>query len=331
MINNTDSQIIIYQSENGKVQIDVTLQNETVWLTQQQIANLFGVNQPAISKHFKNIFDSGELDKNSVYSILEYTAQDGKIYKTGFYNLDAIISVGYRVNSIQATQFRRWATERLKEYIKKGFVLDDERLKNLGGGNYWKELLDRIKDIRSSEKVLYRQVLDLYATAIDYNPKSSMSITFFKIVQNKLHFATHGHTAAEVVFERANAEQPFMGLNTFKGDWPTWQDAQIAKNYLTVEELKILNNLVSAYFDLAEIYAMRHQHMTMNDHIEELNKILSTTGEQLLLNSGKISHDEAMQKARIEYLKWQQNNLSPVEQVYLDTIKELGKRGKNKK
>lgn len=331
MINNTDSQIIIYQSENGKVQIDVTLQNETVWLTQQQIANLFGVNQPAISKHFKNIFDSGELDKNSVYSILEYTAQDGKIYKTGFYNLDAIISVGYRVNSIQATQFRRWATERLKEYIKKGFVLDDERLKNLGGGNYWKELLDRIKDIRSSEKVLYRQVLDLYATAIDYNPKSSMSITFFKIVQNKLHFAAHGHTAAEVVFERANAEQSFMGLNTFKGDWPTWQDAQIAKNYLTVEELKILNNLVSAYFDLAEIYAMRHQHMTMNSHIEELNKILSTTGEQLLLNSGKISHDEAMQKARIEYLKWQQNNLSPVEQVYLDTIKELGKRGKNKK
>jgi hypothetical protein len=279
MINNTDSQIIIYQSENGKVQIDVTLQNETVWLTQQQIANLFGVNQPAISKHFKNIFDSGELDKNSVYSILEYTAQDGKIYKTGFYNLDAIVSVGYRVNSIQATQFRRWATERLKEYIKKGFVLDDERLKNLGGGNYWKELLDRIKDIRSSEKVLYRQVLDLYATAIDYNPKSSMSITFFKIVQNKLHFAAHGHTAAEVVFERANAEQPFMGLNTFKGDWPTWQDAQIAKNYLTVEELKILNNLVSAYFDLAEIYAMRHQHMTMNSHIEELNKILSTTGE----------------------------------------------------
>jgi hypothetical protein len=219
------------------------------------------------------------LDKNSVYSILEYTAQDGKIYKTGFYNLDAIISVGYRVNSIQATQFRSWATERLKEYIKKGFVLDDERLKNLGGGNYWKELLDRIKDIRSSEKVLYRQVLDLYATAIDYNPKSSMSITFFKIVQNKLHFAAHGHTAAEVVFERANAEQPFMGLNTFKGDWPTWQDAQIAKNYLTVEELKILNNLVSAYFDLAEIYAMRHQHMTMNSHIEELNKILSTTGE----------------------------------------------------
>ena len=230
---------------------------------------------------------------------MEYTAQDGKIYKTGFYNLDAIISVGYRVNSIQATQFRRWATERLKEYIKKGFVLDDERLKNLGGGNYWKELLDRIKDIRSSEKVLYRQVLDLYATAIDYNPKSSMSITFFKIVQNKLHFAAHGHTVAEVVFERANAKQPFMGLNTFKGDWPTWQDAQIAKNYLTVEELKILNNLVSAYFDLAEIYAMRHQHMTMNSHIEELNKILSTTGEQLLLNSGKISHDEAMQKARI--------------------------------
>ena len=212
MNDNTDSQIIIYQSENGKVQIDVTLQDETIWLTQQQIASLFGVNQPAISKHFKNIFDSGELDKDSVYSILEYTAQDGKTYKTGFYNLDAIISVGYRVNSIQATQFRRWATERLKECIKKRFVLDDERLKNLGGGNYWKELLDRIKDIRSSEKVLYRQVLDLYATAVDYNPKSNVSITFFLIVQNKLHFATHGHTAAEVVFERANAEQLFMGL-----------------------------------------------------------------------------------------------------------------------
>lgn len=328
---NQDDQIVIYQSENGKVHVDVKFQDETVWLTQQQIADLFGVQQPAISKHFKNIFESGELEKESVYSILEYTASDGKVYNTGFYNLDAIISVGYRVNSIAATQFRRWATERLKEYVIKGFVLDDERLKNLGGGNYWKELLDRIRDIRSSEKVMYRQVLDLYATAVDYNPKSNVSISFFKMVQNKLHFATYGHTAAEVIYERADAEQPFMGLNTFKGDWPTWADAQIAKNYLTQEELKILNNLVSAYFDLAEINAMRRQSMTMNDHVTELNKILMATGEKLLLDSGRISHDDAMQKARQEYLKWQQNTLSPVEQAYIDTIKDLGSKAKNKK
>lgn len=227
-MNSENSNIIIYQSEDGQTHIEVRMENESVWLSQQQIATLFGVQRPAITKHLKNIFQSGELDEHSVSSILEHTASDGKVYKTLFYNLDVIISVGYRVNSIQATHFRRWATERLKEYIVKGFTMDDERLKNLGGGNYWKELLNRIRDIRSSEKVMFRQVLDIYATAVDYDPRCEQSIEFFKIVQNKLHFAAHGHTAAEVIFHRADSEQPMMSMTSFRGDHPTLRDAKVS-------------------------------------------------------------------------------------------------------
>ena len=231
-IEKNNGEIIIYRTEDGRTQLEVRLEDENVWLSQQQIANLFGVQRPAITKHLRNIFESGELEENSVSSILEHTASDGKNYKTQFYNLDAIISVGYRVNSLQATHFRRWATERLKEYLIKGFAMDDKRLKEMGGGGYWYELLNRIRDIRSSEKVLYRQVLDLYATSVDYDPKADESIRFFKIVQNKLHYAAHGHTAAEVIFERADAEKPFMGLTTFPVEQPRKEDVLIAKNYL---------------------------------------------------------------------------------------------------
>ena len=277
-IEKNNGEIIIYRTEDGRTQLEVRLEDENVWLSQQQIANLFGVQRPAITKHLRNIFESGELEENSVSSILEHTASDGKNYKTQFYNLDAIISVGYRVNSLQATHFRRWATERLKEYLIKGFAMDDKRLKEMGGGGYWYELLNRIRDIRSSEKVLYRQVLDLYATSVDYDPKADESIRFFKIVQNKLHYAAHGHTAAEVIFERADAEKPFMGLTTFRGEQPRKEDVLIAKNYLNEKELKILNNLVSGYFDFAEIQAIKRSPMYMSDYIHHLDLILSTAG-----------------------------------------------------
>lgn len=328
---NENNHIIIYQSEDGKTHIEVKLEENTVWLTQQQMADLFGVKQPAISKHFKNIFESGELNKESVYSILEYTATDGKVYKTGFYNLDAIISVGYRVNSIQATRFRQWATSVLKEYIVKGFTMDDERLKQMGGGGYWKELLDRIRDIRSSEKVLYRQVLDIYATAVDYDPRSDASIEFFKIVQNKLHYAAHGQTAAEVIYHRADAEQPFMGLTTFTGNHPTLRDAKVAKNYLKEDEMKVLNNLVSGYFDFAEIQAMKHRPMYMSDYITQLDNILSSTEEPLLIGAGSVSHHQAMEKAEMEYRKFQVRTLSPVEEAYMETIKSLAAKSKKRK
>ncbi len=292
-IEKNNGEIIIYRTEDGRTQLEVRLEDENVWLSQQQIANLFGVQRPAITKHLRNIFESGELEENSVSSILEHTASDGKNYKTQFYNLDAIISVGYRVNSLQATHFRRWATERLKEYLIKGFAMDDKRLKEMGGGGYWYELLNRIRDIRSSEKVLYRQVLDLYATSVDYDPKADESIRFFKIVQNKLHYAAHGHTAAEVIFERADAEKPFMGLATFPGEQPRKEDVLIAKNYLNEKELKILNNLVSGYFDFAEIQAIKRSPMYMSDYIHHLDLILSTTGEQDLQTAGTLPHEQA--------------------------------------
>ena len=252
------------------------------------------------------------------------------MYETTYYNLDVRISVGYRVRSLQGTHFRRWATRRLREYIIKGLTMDDERLKQSGGGNYWKELLDRIRDIRSSEKVMYRQVLDLYATAVDYDPRSDLSIEFFKIVQNKLHYAAHGHTAAEVIYERADANQPFMGLTAFQGDHTTLKDAQIAKNYLKEDELKVLNNLVSGYFDFAEIQAMRHKPMYMTDYIKQLDNILATTGEALLTGVGRISHTQAMQKARDEHRKYEIRTLSPVEKAYLDTIKKLDNQMKRR-
>ena len=322
-------EIVIYQSEDGSVKVDVLFENETVWLTQEQMAMLFGKATSTINEHIKNIFEEGELEKESSthkFGISEFMRK-APIY----YNLDVIISVGYRVKSRQGTQFRIWATKRLHEYIIKGFTMDDERLKRLGGGNYWRELLDRIRDIRSSEKVLYRQVLDIYATAVDYDPKSEMSIEFFKIVQNKLHFAAHGHTAAEVIYQRADSEQPFMGMTTFKGDWPTLKDALIAKNYLAEDELKVLNNMVSGYFDFAEIQAMRHVPMYMSDYIHQLDSILSSSGQKLLDNAGSVSHQQAVDKATEEYRKWQENTLSPVEEAYLETIKALAAETKGKK
>lgn len=325
-----NGEIIIYQSEDGSSKLKVKLEDETVWLTQAQLVELFQSSKANVSEHIKNIINEGELDEDSVVRKFRTTASDGKKYQIKHYNLDMIISLGYRIQSRVATHFRRWATERLKEYIIKGFTLDDERLKGQGGGNYWKELLERIRDIRSSEKVMYRQVLDLYATSVDYDPKSRESIAFFKIVQNKLHFAAHGHTAAEVIYQRADASQPFMGLTTFSGAMPTLRETQVAKNYLTEEELKILNNLVSGYFDFAEVQAMRHNPMHMVDYIEHLDRVLSVTGENVLKSAGKISHQQAIEKAEKEYRKYQKNTLSPVEESYFQTIKKLEKEAKKK-
>ncbi|WP_286833333.1 MULTISPECIES: virulence RhuM family protein [unclassified Proteiniphilum] len=322
--------IVIYQTEDGNTRIEVKMEHETVWLTQAQLVELYQTSKSNVSEHIKHIFEEGELDENSVVRKFRTTANDGKNYNVTYYSLDMIISLGYRIKSIVATHFRRWATERLKEYIIKGFTMDDERLKQLGGGSYWKELLDRIRDIRSSEKVLYRQVLDLYATSVDYDPKSDISIQFFKIVQNKLHFAAHGHTAAEVIYKRADADKPFMGLTTFSGELPTGKDITVAKNYLTADELKILNNLVSGYFDFAEIQAMRRNAMYMSDYVTQLDNILSSTGEKLLTDAGQISHQQAMDKAKVEYRKYQVKTISPVEQAYLDTIKALQKKAKKK-
>lgn len=328
-MNENLGEIVIYQSEDGNTRIDVKIEDETVWLTQAQLVELYQTSKSNVSEHIKNIFTDGELDENSVVREFRTTAADGKDYNTKHYNLDMIISLGYRIKSIVATQFRKWATERIKEYIIKGFTMDDKRLKGNGGGNYWKELLDRIRDIRSSEKVLYRQVLDLYATSVDYNPKSNDSVEFFKIVQNKLHFAAHGHTAAEVIYERADSEKPFMGLTNFKGELPTLADVKIAKNYLNETELKMLNNIVSGYFDFAEVQAMKHNPMYMRDYIKHLNNILSATGESLLMDAGKISHEEAIKKATAEYRKYQVNTIAPVEEEYLNTIKQIEKTAKD--
>jgi len=324
-------EIVIYQTDDGLTHLDVKMSDETVWLTQQQMVELFQSSKANVSEHIKNIFSEGELSEKAVVRKFRTTAADGKKYDVLHYNLDMIISLGYRIKSVTATRFRQWATARLKEYMIKGFTMDDRRLKELGGGNYWKELLDRIRDIRSSEKVLYRQVLDLYATSQDYDPRSEESICFFKIVQNKLHFATHGQTASELIFNRADAEKPFMGLTSFSGDYPVKKDISIAKNYLTADELKILNNLVSGYFDFAEIQAMRHNPMHMSDYIEQLDRILSSTGVPLLSNAGTISHTEAMKKAEAEYRKFQVKTISPVEVAYLETIKELDKKAKKSK
>jgi hypothetical protein len=330
-------EIIIYQTEDGLTRINVNIQDETVWLSLEQMAELFQRDKSTISRHIKNIYTEGELIRESTVANFATVQNEGDrqvIRNIDYYNLDVIISVGYRVKSLRGTQFRIWATERLKEYMIKGFTMDDERLKGNGGGNYWKELLDRIRDIRSSEKVLYRQVLDLYATSVDYDPHSEESIRFFKIVQNKLHFAAHGHTAAEVIYERADAEKPFMGLTSFSGELPALKDIGIAKNYLTENELKILNNLVSGYFDLAEINALEHKPMYMSDYVEQLDSVLTSGNRKLLTGSGKVSHDQAMKKAKEEYRKYQEITITPVEQAYLDTIKEAGesaKKGTRKK
>lgn len=317
-------EIIIYQSEDGLTNIDVKIEDETVWLTQQQMAELFNCSRTNVVEHIQHIYEDGELEESATCRKFRQVRKEGNrevSREMPFYNLDMIISLGYRVQSITATRFRQWATDRLKEYMIKGFTMDDERLKGNGGGNYWKELLDRIRDIRSSEKVLYRQVLDLYATSVDYDPKSSMSVQFFKIVQNKLHYAAHGHTAAEIIYERADAEKPFMGLKTFSGELPVKKDIDIAKNYLDEDELRVLNNLVSGYFDIAEINAIEHKPMYMSDYISQLDSVISSGNRELLTDAGKVSHKQAYDKAITEYRKYQEQTLSPVEEEYLKTIK----------
>ncbi|MCI7364193.1 MAG: virulence RhuM family protein [Campylobacter lanienae] len=324
-----ENSIIIYTPEDGSTKIDVRLIDETVWLNQEQLVKLYDSSKSNVSEHIKNIFSDGELEENLVVRFFRTTANDGKNYNVKYYNLDMIISLGYRIKSKVATNFRRWATQKLKEYLIKGFTIDDERLKGNGGGSYWKELLDRIRDIRSSEKVLYRQVLDLYATSVDYDPKSEESIEFFKIVQNKLHYATHGHTAAEIIYQRADAKKEFMGLKNFKGKFPVWSDVKIAKNYLDENELKILNNLVSGYFDLAEINAIEHKPMYMSDYISMLDSVLTSGNRQILTGAGNISHEQALKKAKNEYLKYQNNELSPVEKEYIKSLKKTEKEAKN--
>ena len=328
VINNSSGDIVFYQTEDGLTKIDVNIHDETVWLSLDLMAELYQRDKSTISRHIKNIFNEGELKRDSVVAKIATTAADGKNYQVDYYNLSVIIAVGYRVKSPRGTQFRTWATERLEEYLVKGFTMDDERLKGNGGGNYWRELLERIRDIRSSEKVLYRQVLDLYATSVDYDPKSEQSIHFFKMVQNKLHYAAHGHTAAEVIFERADANMPFMGLTTFAGELPAIKDIGIAKNYLKENELRILNNLVSGYFDIAEVNALEHRPMYMSDYIRQLDAVLTSGGRPLLEGSGNVSHQQALDKARNEYRKYQVSTLSPVEQAYLDTVKTAAKEVK---
>ena len=326
-------EIIMYRTEDGLTEIQTTLVDDNVWLSLDQMAELFQRDKSTVSRHIKNVFSEKELREEGTVAKFATVQTEGERQVTRqvvYYNLDVIISVGYRVKSQRGTQFRIWANGVLKEYLKKGFALDDARLKNLGGGNYWKELLDRIRDIRSSEKVMYRQVLDLYATSVDYTPNSPETVQFFKIVQNKLHFAAHGHTAAEVVYQRADADKPFMGMTSFKGDHPTLQEVGIAKNYLTEEELKVLNNLVSGYFDFAEIQAIRHNPMYMKDYIEQLDNILASMGEKKLVGAGSITHRQALEKAREEYKKYRIKTLSPVEEDYLKTIKSLEKEAKKK-
>lgn len=328
------SEIIIYQSEEGTPKINVKLEGETVWLTQAQLVELYQSSKANVSEHIKNIFDEGELSREATVRNFRTVRKEGNRNverEIEYYNLDMIISLGYRIKSSIATAFRIWATERLKEYIVKGFSIDSEKLKKAGGGNYWKELLDTIRDIRSSEKVMYRQVLDLYATAVDYNPKSEESILFFKIVQNKLHYAAHGNTAAETIYFRVDSEKPFAGLTHFKGTQPTQAEAIIAKNYLQVEELKILNNLVSAYFDLAEISAMEQKPMRMQDYVKQLDLILSSTGREILQGAGKISHQKAIERAKTEFRKYENKTLSEVEKAYLETLKQIEKAAKKKK
>jgi hypothetical protein len=323
-------EILIYQSDDGLTKIDVNMYDETVWLSIDQMAELFQRDKSVIGKHVRNIFKEGELDKNSVWAKFAYTASDEKTYQVDYYNLDVVISVGYRVKSQRGVQFRIWATSILKEYIKKGFAMDDNRLKELGGGGYFKELLERIRDIRASEKVFYRQVLEIYATSIDYDPKAEVSIQFFKRVQNKIHYAVSGETAAEVIYHRADAEKDFMGLMSFSGEQPTLKEAKIAKNYLNEKELRAMGQLVSGYLDFAERQAEREIPMTMEDWAKHLDGILTSTGENLLTGNGTISHLQAMEKAQTEYKKYKAKTLSSVEKDYLESIKLLEQKGKRK-
>ncbi|MBQ6028485.1 MAG: virulence RhuM family protein [Treponema sp.] len=321
-----EKEIAIFKTEKETINVEVLFEDETVWLTQEQMAQLFEKSKSTINEHIKNIFAEGELEEST--AVKKFGNSEFQQKAPFYYNLDVIISVGYRVKSLRGTQFRQWATKRLNEYIRKGFALDDNRLKQLGGGDYWKELMARIRDIRDSEKVFYRQVLDIYATSVDYNPRSDTSIEFFKKVQNKMHFAVHGQTAAEVIYNRADAEKEFMGLKTFEGSKPHLKDVVVAKNYLDEKELRALGQIVSGYLDFAERQAERQQPMTMKDWSEHLDKILTMSGEQLLQGNGSISHEKAIEKATSEYKKYQQKTLSDVEKDFLDSIKEIESKAK---
>ena len=328
-MHNPNSEIIIYQTEDGKTKIDVVMENETVWLSLDKMAELFQRDKSTVSRHIKNVFEDGELDEVSVVANFATTAADGKTYVVAYFNLDVIISVGYRVKSLRGIQFRRWANAVLKDYIIKGFAMNDDLLKRAGGGSYWRELLERIRDIRSSEKVFYRQVLDLYATSVDYDPRTDESQRFFKIVQNKIHFAAHGHTAAEIIAKRANAELPFMGLTVFSGKKPVKSEIGIAKNYLNETELAMLNRMVSAFFDLAELRAMQHIPMYMKDWVVELDEFTKRYGKGILSDGGTVSNKIALEKAEKEYEKYQQktiDELSKVEQDFLENIKQTQKK-----
>lgn len=327
-----ENEIIIYQTQDGQMKIDVRIENETVWLTQNQMAELFQTTKQNISLHIKNIFEEGELTEDS--TVKDYfTVQNEGSRKVSrnvtHYNLDVIISVGYRVKSLRGTQFRIWATQVLKEYMKKGFALNDDLLKQAGGGGYWQELLERIRDIRSSEKVFYRQILDIYATSTDYNPNAEETKLFFKVVQNKMHFAAHGHTAAEVIYLRADSTKDNMGLTVFKGKHPKKDEVTVAKNYLDEKELNILNRITSAYLEFAELQAIRHIPMTMKDWIAKLDDFIKMTGSELLENPGKISKLEAENKALAEYAKYKEtikDELSEVEKHFLASVKQTQKQ-----
>ena len=322
------SNILMYTTEDGVTKVEVTFDNDTVWLSLDQIADLFQRNKSTISRHIKNIFLEGELSRNSVVANFATTGSDGKRYHVDFYNLDVIISVGYRVKSLRGTQFRIWATNILKEYMIKGFALDDERLKNLGGGNYFDELLARIRDIRSSEKVFWRKVLEIYATSIDYNPKAESSVQFFKQVQNKMHWAAHKHTAAEVIYQRADADKDNMGLTTWSGKRIKLSDVEVAKNYLDEKELDALNKIVTAYLDIAEVHALNQEPMYMKDWLETIDGYLRMTRRDILTTKGKVTHQQALEKAHSEYERYKRNQeyiLSPVECHFLESIGELDK------
>lgn len=325
--------IILYQTEDGKSRIEVTLCNDTVWLTTDQMAELFQRNKSTISRHIKNVFEDGELNPDSVVAFFATTAADNKKYQVAYYNLDMIISVGYRVKSHRGVQFRIWATQVLREYLVKGFAMNDDLLKRAGGGNYFDELLSRIRDIRSSEKVFYRKILEIYALSIDYDPRTEATMQFFKTVQNKMHFSVHGHTAAEIIYERANAEKDFMGLTSWTGSLPKRTDAEIAKNYLSSDELDTLNRIVSLYLDFAELQAKSHKPMYMKDWIQKLDDFLKLSGKELLSHAGKISAELAKQKADTEYDKFKERttySLSPVEIHFLENFEKEQKKLKNR-
>ena len=328
-IDKSKGEILIYKTDDGNTKIDVIMVDGTVWLSQAQLCELYQSSKSNISEHIKNIFIDGELQADSVVRKFRTTAKDGKNYNVLHYNLDMIISLGYKVKSKVGTKFRIWATQRLKEYLIKGFTMDDERLKNLGGGTYWKELLDRIRDIRSSEKVFYRQVLDLFATSIDYDKKSEDAKYFFTTIQNKMHCAIHKNTASELIYKRVSSEKKFMGLTNFKGDLPTLREAEIAKNYLTEKELKSLNALVSGYLDFAQRQAEKEIPMTMKDWINHVDRILQATGENLLEGNGKIRHGQMEEKVKDEFKKYRQKTLSQVEKDYIEEIKSIEKKAKN--